>query len=378
MVSHLRAVCRFRDLNVDKVVIAVMAMFMTIGALDKALFDGRFGYGKEFVKGLDTMGPLTLIMVGVMCVAPALGAAVGPALSPFFLSIGSDPALVSGVLFGVDAGGFPLARALAQHPEAANIFGIGLCSTLASIIGMPLPFSLAMAKEESRPYIAKGIVAAIIASPLSIIGVGFVCGYDFMVVLRLGAPAFVVAVILAFFLLFLQKPTVRFFIVFGRVIVSIYCLLLAVAALQYYFPITIIPGMAKIEPQLVIIGEIGIMLAGAYPMVYFARRYFTKGLRFLASCIKTDETSMLGMLVCIANPLPMYTMIDSMSNRGKVLASAFGGPVLCMLGDHLGFMSAYYPEGITALIVGKTIAAVAALLIALGVEKISPSPEETK
>ncbi len=351
---------------------------MTIGALDKALFDGRFGYGKEFVKGLDTMGPLTLLMVGVMCVAPALGAAIGPALSPFFLSIGSDPALVSGVLFGLDAGGFPLARALAQHPEAANIFGIGLCSTFACIIGLPLPFSLAMAKEESRPYIAKGIVAAIIASPLSMLGVGFVCGYDFMLVLRLGAPAFFVAVILAYFLLFFQKPTVQFFIVFGRVIVGIYCLLLAVAALQYYFPVTIIPGMAKIEPQFVIIGEIGIMLAGAYPMVYFVRRYFTKGLRFLASYIRTDETSVLGMLSCIANPLPMYTMIDNMSNRGKVLASAFGGPVLCMLGDHLGFMSAYYPEGITPLIVGKTVATVAALLIALGVEKISPSPEEVK
>lgn len=362
----------------DKVVIAIMAAFLTLGALDKALFDGRYGYGKEFVKGLNTMGPLTLIMVGVMCVAPALGTALGPALAPFFLSIGSDPALVAGVIFGVDAGGLPLAQALATHPEAANIFGIGLCSTLACIIGMPLPFSLALATSESRPFIAKGIVAGIIASPLSMIGVGLACGYDMWTVLTLGAPAYIVAAFLAFCLIVYQEATTRFFIIFGRVIVGIYCLLLAAASLEHYFPITIIPGMAKIEPQLVIIGEIGIMLAGAYPMVYFVQKYFSKGLRLLASCMKTDETSALGMLVCIANPLPMYTMLANMSNRGKVLASAFGGPVLCMLGDHLGFMSAYYPEGITPLIVGKSIAAVAALLIALGVEMISPSPEPAK
>ncbi len=359
----------------DKAVIAIMAFFMTLGALDKAFFDGKFGYGKEFEKGLNTMGPLTLVMVGIMCVAPALGTALGPVLAPMFMSIGSDPALFAGILLGVDAGGLPLARALAQHPEAANIFGVGLCSTLACILTMPLPISLAMARQESRPYIAKGIVAGLIASPLSMLGVGWVCGYDTLTVLKLGAPAFAVAAMLAFALIAFRNPTIKFFIFFGRVIVALFCLLLAAAALEHYFPITIIPGMAKIEPQLVIIGEIGIMLAGAYPMVFFVKTYCAKGLHLLASSMKSDDTSALGMLVCIANPLPMYTMIESMSNRGKVLASAFGGPVLCMLGDHLGFMSAYYPEGIVPLIVGKSIAAVVALLIALGLERLSPSPE---
>lgn len=90
----------------DQIIVGIMAFFMVIGAVDKALFDGKFGYGKEFENGLNTMGPLALVMVGIMCVSPALGTALGPALSSFFLSIGSDPALFPGILLGVDAGDF--------------------------------------------------------------------------------------------------------------------------------------------------------------------------------------------------------------------------------------------------------------------------------
>ena len=361
----------------DQIIVGIMAFFMVIGAVDKALFDGKFGYGKEFENGLNTMGPLALVMVGIMCVSPALGTALGPALSSFFLSIGSDPALFPGILLGVDAWGLPLAQALAKHPEAVEIFGIGLCSTLACIICMPLPISLAMATQKSRPFIAKGIVAGIIASPLSMLGVAWVRGYDTLTVLTLGAPAFGIAVVLAFFLIVFREPTIRFFIGFGRVLVGIFALLLTAAALEHYFSITIIPGMAKFDPQLTIIGQIGVMLAGAYPMVLFIKRYGTKVLHLFARTMRIDDTAALGMLVSVANPLPMYAMIENMTNRGKVIASAFSGPVLCMLGDHLGFMAAYYPQCIEPLIAGKALAAVAAVFIALGLEVLSPSPEET-
>ena len=354
-------------------VIAVMAFFMTIGALDKALFDGKHGYGKEFEKGLNTMGPLALLMVGVMCAAPALGTALAPVLAPAFLAIGSDPALFPGILLGVDAGGLPLAQALARHPEAVPIFGIGLCSTLSCVLTMPLPFSLSVASPESRPYIAKGIVAGIIASPLSMLGAGWVAGCSTASILVLGAPAFAIALLLALLLVLFPKGTIRAFMILGRGMAGVFALLLAVAALQHYFPVTLIPGLAPIEPQLAIVGEIGVMLAGAYPMVHFVKLHFSRGLEALAGLLRIDGTAALGMLVSIANPLPMYAMLDRMGNRGKVLCSAFSGPILCMLGDHLGFMSAYCPEGIPSLIAGKTLAAFAALAIAMLLEWKSPS-----
>ena len=50
----------------SEIVVAVMACFMVLGAADKAIFSGRFGYGEEFEKGLGAMGPLSMSMVGIM------------------------------------------------------------------------------------------------------------------------------------------------------------------------------------------------------------------------------------------------------------------------------------------------------------------------
>ena len=52
----------------DKAVIVVMALFMTIGALDKAFFNGRFGYGKEFEKGLSVGDCSGAVIGGVLFV----------------------------------------------------------------------------------------------------------------------------------------------------------------------------------------------------------------------------------------------------------------------------------------------------------------------
>ena len=61
----------------SEIVVAVMACFMVLGAADKAIFSGRFGYGEEFEKGLGAMGPLSMSMVGIMCAAPSIGAFLG-------------------------------------------------------------------------------------------------------------------------------------------------------------------------------------------------------------------------------------------------------------------------------------------------------------
>lgn len=357
----------------NTIVIGVMAFFMTLGALDRALFDSRFGYGKEFEKGLNTMGPLTLVMVGTMCAAPALGGFLGPLLGPFFESIGSDPAMVAGVFLGPDNGGFPLAKSLARSPEAAALSGIGLASTLGSILTFALPISLSVCSKASQPYVARGIVASLIASPLSMAGVGLATGCPPLEILRLGAPVFAAAVLLAAMLTFRRDLTVRLCLRFAKGLIAVFIFLLAYAALDHYFSLGFVPGMAPIEPQFAVIGEIGIMLAGAFPLVLFIQKHFTRALHAVAQVLRIDDTAVLGMFVSCANPLPMYSMLDRMSNSGKVVCSAFSGPVLCLVGDHLGFFSAAYPEGITPLLAGKLLTAFAALALALLMERLRPS-----
>ena len=354
-------------------VVVVMAFFMTLGALDKALFNNRFGYGAEFEKGLGAMGSLTTVMVGIMCAAPALGPVAAPILTPLFSSIGSDPAMAAGMLLGVDSGGLPLTRELTSDQAAVVLSGVGLGGTLGAVLTFALPLSLSLANEASRPYVAKGLVAAVTASPLSLLPVGWMTGVSFKAILLLGMPAFVLAAVLAVLLTLFRDPTVRAFLIFSRVLMGLFVLLLATAALQHYFPIVLIPGMDPIEPQLTIIGEIGLMLSGAFPLVLFIRRHLSSTVRSLARMLKTDEDAALGMVVSLANPLPMYVMANRMTNRGKVLCAAFSGPILTLLGDHLGYVTAVCPEAVMPLLAGKVTAAVGALLLALILEKRMPS-----
>ena len=357
----------------SEIVIGIVVFFFTVGALDKAFFDGKYGYGEEFVKGLNTMGPLALMMVGIMCAAPAIGYYLSPVLAPFFTAIGSDPGMLAGLFIGVDAGALPLAKSLAIHPETVDLSALAFGGTLGATLTFAVPLSLSMCQEASRPYVAKGLVAGIIATPASLVGVALVQGYSLMTTFQLGLPGIVVALVLALCLVLWRDATIRAFLKFSKILVAILVLMLLVATIQHYYPIEIVPHMDRIEPQLSIVGLIGVMLAGAYPMVLFVRRHLSKVIAAVARLIGVDENAALGMAVSMANPIPMYSMLDSMSNRGKILCSAFSAPVLCLLGDHLGFATAAYPEGVSALLVGKLLAAFVALGLAILFEKTSPA-----
>ena len=222
-----------------------------------------------------------------------------------------------------------------------------------------------MCGSESRLDVSKGLVIGIIAAPLSLFGVGLAEGYAMSSLLKLGMPAFIFAATVAGALAFFAEKTAQVCLLVSRFLVGGFILLLAVAALENYFGFVLIPGMAPMGRQFELIGEISVMLAGAYPFVLFIQMHFAGLLHAFASFLKIDDSAALGMIVALVNPLPTYTLFDQMTRRGRVICSAFSGPALCLLGDQLGFVSAVYPAGISALFAGKRIAAVAALIMAL-------------
>lgn len=235
-------------------VIGIMAFFMSVGAVDKALFDSRFGYGREFERGLNTMGPLAMIMVGIMCAAPALGTLLGPFFGRLFTSVGSDPAMFAGMVLGVDMGGLPLAESMARSEEAAVLSGIGLGGTLGCILTYAMPLSLSMCSTASRLDVSKGLVIGIVAAPLSLLGVGLTEGYALSSVLRLGIPAFIFAAAVAGALAFFAEKTARACLLVSRFLAGAFILLLASAALEHYFGFALVPGMAPIGRQFELIG----------------------------------------------------------------------------------------------------------------------------
>ena len=205
---------------ISEIVVACMAVFMVIGAADKALFNNRFGYGEEFERGLSAMGPLAMCLVGVMCAAPAIGRAAAPALGPLFTAIGSDPSVAAGMIFGIDSGGLTLSIALAATHEAAMLSGLGLAASMGCVITYALPVSLSMCAPRSRPAVAKGLAAGIAAAPVSLFGVAAVSGYSLSGAFITGIPAFLIGGLMAFLLITRQDAAVRGCVLFGKLMIA--------------------------------------------------------------------------------------------------------------------------------------------------------------
>lgn len=349
----------------SKIVISLMMGFMVLGAVDKALLGGRLGYGEEFEKGICAIGPLTIMMAGIMCIAPALGNLLAPALSPVFRLIGADPGMAGGMFFAIDMGGFPLVQRMTEDRDIWLLSGILLGSTMGAAVTFVIPVGLEMCPKEKQSAAAKGIVAGVIAAPVSALVGGLLAGIPGGKLFANILPAVLMALLLAAALTFLQKPVIGFFMGFSRVLSALGVLWLAAAILEELLGLVVIPGMAPLGEQLVLIGEIGITLAGAYPLVKFVRKLLAPALSGIAGLLRADENSACGMLVSIANPLPAFDLAGKMGSRGIVLVFAFLTPACAVLGDHLGYVSAVYPEAITPMLCGKLAGAACGLVLAL-------------
>ena len=82
-------------MSFHEILIAIMAAFAVLGALDRIL-GNHWGLGKEFENGILAMGSLALAMVGVVTLAPVLANLLRPVVVPVFRWLGADPAMFAG------------------------------------------------------------------------------------------------------------------------------------------------------------------------------------------------------------------------------------------------------------------------------------------
>ena len=86
-----------------------------------------------------------------------------------------------------------------------------------------------------------------------------------------------------------------------------------------------------------------------------------------------NAEGVMGMVVALANSVPVFAMIKDMNPKGKVINSAWLVCAAASLGAHLGYTSAVAPAMIPTLLIGKLSAGLIAVLFAAltKAEKIS-------
>ena len=351
-------------MSAHEMLILVMAVFAGLGALDRICGD-RFGLGKEFADGIQAMGSLALAMLGIICLAPVLAALLKPIVVPVFSFLGADPAMFAGTILACDMGGGSLAMELTQDSQAAMLGGVITGSMLGATVVFTIPVALGILEEADRPFLAKGILCGIVTIPVGILAGGVVAGFPLGMVARNLIPIVLIGAAIALGLWKAEKAMIRGFGYFGKGVTALITVGLAAAVIERLTGFALIPGMESLEAGFHTVGEIAIVLAGAFPLVYTVTRIFRKPLIRFGKRLGINDASAAGLVASLANSIATFGMVKDMDDRGKVVNVAFAVSAAFVFGDHLGYTAGFAPQMLPGMIVGKLAGGVSAVAVAL-------------
>ncbi|MBQ4039868.1 MAG: ethanolamine utilization protein EutH [Oscillospiraceae bacterium] len=351
-------------MSAHEIVIAVMAIFALLGAVDR-IIGNKFGIGQEFENGILAMGSLAVAMLGIIALAPVLASLLRPVIVPVFGLFGADPAMFAGTILACDMGGGALAVEMASDPDAAMLGGVLTGSMLGATIVFTIPVAMGILNPEDRSAMAKGILCGIVTIPVGVFIGGVVAGFNIVMVLKNLIPIVIIAAFIALGLWKAERAMVKGFSVFGKVVVIIITVGLAAAIVEELTGFVIIPGLAPLSEGFATVGAIAIVLAGAFPLVNVITRLLRKPLMKLGSKLGINDVAAAGLIASLANSIATFGMVKDMNRRGKVLNIAFAVSAAFVFGDHLGFTAGFAPEMLPAMIVGKLTAGISAVAVAM-------------
>ena len=378
---------------IGEIIIWIIMICAVIGAIG-AIRNPEIGIGKEFMSGMHTVGHIFVPAAGIMAAIPYLTVFIENVISPIFNKIGADPAIAATTILASDMGGYLLAQALADSYEGwvmALIVGFMAGATIV----FSIPMGLAMLDKRDHKYMALGIMAGVLTIPFgafisslmialtdtnvrTVYGEGEATHLFTISVVQILinlAPLFVFVVLIAAGLKFLPSIMIKGFMIFGRILDAGIKLVLVFSIVEIFTGVfTNIFGAWGFDPimadeadqfrALETAGYIGIMLAGAFPMVYLIRKYLSKPLETVGGKIGLTSAGSAGILATCANILAMFSLVRSMTTKDKVINIAFGVCAAFLLGDHLSFTANFQSTIILPVIVGKLLAGIIAIYFA--------------
>ncbi len=368
---------------VGEIVIYIIMACAILGAF-AAIKNSEQGLGQQFMEGLHAVGHIFVPAAGIMASIPYLSWFINKVCGPFFATIGADPAIAATAILATDMGGYQLAQELATSYEGwimAMIVGFMAGATIV----FSIPMGLAMLDKRDHKYMALGVMSGILTIPIGafissvlvvvtnskirdVISTSTDSSYEFTIsYLKIFAnlsPLIIFVLVLAAGLYFLPDVMIKGFMWFGRIMDAGIKLVLVFSIVEIFTGLFsklfgswgFHPIMADADDQfraLETAGYIGIMLAGAFPMVYLLQKYAGKQLEAMGRKIGLSKEGSAGLVATIANILAMFKLVRTMSPKDKVINISFAVCAAFLLGDHLSFTANFQPTLILPIIIGK-------------------------
>lgn len=368
---------------------------LIIGAI-AAIRDDQSPLGKEFVEGLNSIGPIFIPVAGIMASVPYLSKAITYIVGPAFSAIGADPAIAGTTIIAMDMGGYQLAQALSQGKEGW-LMALIVGSMSGATIVFSIPVGLSMLAKRDHKYMALGVMSGLLSIP-----VGVLCSSTFLMltdplvrdaITTIGDPTIhlslnfamilanllpltIFCIVLVIGLKMIPDIMIKIFLLLAKLMHIFITAVLACSIVEYFTgAFSYVFGAWGFDPiiadeadqfrALEVSGYIGIMLAGAFPMVYLIKKYLVKPMEKFGKVFGVSPNGAAGLLAAAANILAMFRLIGDMPAKDKVLCISFAVCSAFLFGDHLAFIANFQPSMIPTIMIGKIVGGITGFLFAM-------------
>ena len=368
------------EFSVNSVIMLIMVFFTCVGAVDK-ISGNKKGYGEKFDEGFLSMGPMAIAMVGTMCLVPILKMILEPIIAPIYQFFGASPAMFAGTILPIDAGAYPLALQMAEGDVTiASFSGLMLGGTMGVLIIGLIPLAMALIEKEDIPYFSQGVLVGLITVPFGCLIGGLLMNLtpytiDLGTIVKNLIVVMLLSVLIALGLWFKPTQLLKGFTLFGKGLQVLITLGAAIAIFQFMtglrFPLFYLmveaPQPEAASPlieSLLVVGNIGLIMTGAFPLVHWLTKTFSTALTKLGKKLELNEVASSGLVATLASVIPTLGLLKEMNPKGKFLNIAFSICAAWAFGDHLGYIASVNSDMLFPVTVGKLVAAVSALWLA--------------
>ncbi|MBO7311068.1 MAG: ethanolamine utilization protein EutH [Clostridia bacterium] len=353
----------------------VILIFSLVGAVD-FIIGNKIGVGKEFERAFSLFCPMALTMIGMIVIAPALGAWLTPMFNGFYEIFKIDPSIIPASLFANDMGGMQLAQAVSKSESIGNFNAFVVSSMMGCVISFTIPFALGIIKKEQHKELFFGLLCGIVTIPIGCFVAGLLCGISPLALVLDLLPLIIISIIVVVGLLFVPGICIKCFSAFGVFMKTLAIIGLSCSIFTFLTKIKISEHFDTFENGAYICANACVTLSGALPAMFLISKLLNKPLSRLGSKIGINGTSTVALLGNMVTNATTIGLMERMDKKGTVLNSAFAVSAAFTFGGHLAFTMAFDEAYVLPMIVGKLISGAFALLLAVLIYKEKPASDE--
>jgi len=335
-----------------------------LAAIDR-IIGNKFGLGKEFEKGFMLLGTMALSMIGMIIISPLIADLLEPLFSAVYTYLHIDPSIIPATLFANDMGGAPLSKEVAMDADIGMFNALVTSSMMGATVSFTIPYALGIVKPELHRELLLGLLCGIVTIPLGCFVSGLMCGIPIGALILNLLPLIIFSGIIAAGLMLAPNACVKIFGIFGTFIKILITIGLALGILRFLTGIELIKGLDTIENGAAVCLNASIVMTGAFPLMYIISKLLTKPLKKFGDKIGISDTSAMGLVSSLATSATTFEMMNRMDKKGAMLNSAFAVSAAFTFAGHLAFTLAFDASYIPPMIVGKIVAGILALIVAV-------------